>query len=123
MKKKNSPFPLPPLSSLLDENGKIKSDVSWLLELIILGFPKSGTTYLEHNLNSDNSYLIHSEQCKLAANKTDILVPILYQEPPNNVNGLIRGIKCPRLLESEYALANTAQYFPNANFIISTRHP
>ncbi|KAK1741144.1 hypothetical protein QTG54_008396 [Skeletonema marinoi] len=42
---------IPPLKDLIDKNGKVISDISWMLDFAIIGFPKSGTSFLKNYLN------------------------------------------------------------------------
>ena len=42
---------IPPLKDLLDKNGKVINDISWMLDFAIIAFPKSGTSFLKNYLN------------------------------------------------------------------------
>ena len=44
----NNPFhiELPPLEELIDSNGNVIGDISWMLDFAIIAFPKAGTTFV-----------------------------------------------------------------------------
>jgi hypothetical protein len=115
------PRPRPPLSSIV--NGwNITGDPSWLLNLAIVGFPKTGTSTLMKYLHlSPQIQVFDQERCELGYNQHAKLILSLYQDmPPGHY---IRAFKCPRDLEVTLALQNYAHYFPHTDFMVGLRHP
>uniref|UniRef100_A0A7S2EMF7 Sulfotransferase domain-containing protein n=1 Tax=Ditylum brightwellii TaxID=49249 RepID=A0A7S2EMF7_9STRA len=88
-----------------------------------MGFPKCGTTFLYKYLNTSESFILREEHCEMGTkpNKIKDLVFELHHHP--HAGNLKMGIKCPREVETEYSLANYGKFFPNADFIVTTRHP
>jgi len=128
---------LPPISSLINAD-KITNDAKTfsLLDFSIVGFPKTGTTSLHRHLK----YLTISlpkEHCDLATNNTVKLIKDIYtdyeqrmekQQLQKNSNAmldesLLRGIKCPQDISSDWSMHNYGKYFPHTKLIIGIRHP
>ena len=128
---------LPPISSLINAD-KITNDAktSSLLDFSIVGFPKTGTTSLHRHL-SDLTISLPKEHCDLATNNTIKLIKDIYndheqrmeqkllQKSSNAMLGesLLRGIKCPQDISSDWSMHNYAKYFPHTKLIIGIRHP
>jgi hypothetical protein len=121
------PIPRPPLSSLV--NGwNITSDVSWLIQFSIIGFPKSGTsTLMFHLRDHPEIHMFPHERCELSYNKQVHLIEDMYRQFPPATSyskRVVRGIKCPIELENrQLALPNYQKFFPKTDFIVGIRHP
>lgn len=115
------PRPRPPLEAVV--NGwNITGDASWLLNLAIIGFPKTGTSTLMKYLHlSPQVQVFEEERCEMGYNQHAKLMASLYKDMPEG--DLIRGIKCPRDLEVSLALQNYQTYFPQTDFMVGLRHP
>lgn len=115
------PKPRPPLDSIV-QGWNITGDPSWLLNLAIIGFPKTGTSTLMHYLHmSSQVHVFDEERCEMGYNQHVKLIESLYNDiPPGDV---IRGIKCPRDLEIPFALKNYETYFHETDFMVGVRHP
>ena len=100
----------------------ITGNVSWLLDFAIVGFPKAGTStlmlYLENQTQS--VHIFHHERCEMGWNQH---VPLLVDLHRFYQPHLRMGIKCPRDLEVDVALANYNKYFRTTKFIVGIRHP
>ena len=115
------PRPRPPLQSII-QGWNITGDPSWLLNLAIIGFPKTGTSTLMKYLHLvPQIHIFDEERCELGYNQQVRLIDSLYNNiPPGD---MIRGIKCPRDLEVPLALQNYQTYFPKTDFMVGLRHP
>lgn len=115
------PRPRPPLEAVVD-GWKITGDTSWLLNLAIIGFPKTGTSTLMKYLHlSPQVQVFDEERCEMGYNQQAKLMASLYKDMPEG--DLIRGIKCPRDLEQALSLQNYQTYFPQTDFMVGLRHP
>ena len=130
---------LPPISSLIDADGNIVegAQTSGLLDFSIVGFPKTGTTSLLRHL-SDLTISLPKEHCDLATNNTAKLVKDIYDDHAKRLqqqqiskkdnaifdgNQLLRGIKCPQDISSDWSMHNYAKHFPETKLIVGIRHP
>jgi hypothetical protein len=115
------PIPRPPLESIV-QGWNITGDPSWLLNLAIIGFPKTGTSTLMRYLHkSPQVHIFDEERCEMGYNQHVKLMASLYNDVPTG--HYVRGIKCPRDLESSLALVNYQKYFPKTDFMVGLRHP
>ena len=128
---------LPPLSSLINAD-KITNDAkpTSLLDFSIVGFPKTGTTSLHRHL-TDLTISLPKEHCDLATNNTIKLIKDIYTDHEQRMEqqllqknsnimmdeSLLRGIKCPQDISSDWSMHNYAKYFPHTKLIIGIRHP
>ena len=130
---------LPPISSLIDADGNVVegAQTSRLLDFSIVGFPKTGTTSLLRHL-SDLTISLPKEHCDLATNNTAKLVKDIYDDHAQRLhqqqiskkdntifdgNQLLRGIKCPQDISSDWSIHNYAKHFPETKLIVGIRHP
>lgn len=115
------PKPRPPLQSIV-QGWNVTGDPSWLLNLAIIGFPKTGTSTLMKYLDmAPQVQVFDEERCEMGYNQHVRLMESLYRDmPPGDV---IRGIKCPRDLEIPMAIKNYHKFFPNTDFMVGVRHP
>lgn len=115
------PKPRPLLDNIL-QGWNITGDPSWLLNLAIIGFPKTGTSTLMKYLHmSPQIHVFDEERCEMGYNQHVRLMESLYKDmPPGD---MIRGIKCPRDLEVPLALQNYQTHFPKTDFMVGFRHP
>lgn len=119
----------PPLHELVDSSDDtvtgIKSDVSFLLDIAVLGHAKCATTYISKWLQQHPDVaMFHHEVCDLYDSKPALLVRRLYAElPPNNAtHAYQRGFKCPGHF-SRVTLRYLQTYFPHTKLIVGLRHP
>eukprot|EP00986_Skeletonema_menzelii_P012718 scaffold7170_cov80-Skeletonema_menzelii.AAC.1 len=113
---------IPPLKDLLDKNGKVINDISWMLDFAIIAFPKSGTSFLKNYLNeTEESFVYHREFCIKKPSDVTRFVEIYHemhlrflqrqqeqqQQGQGQFNGNQRikfGLKCPGVLYRAYDL-------------------
>lgn len=117
----------PQLSSLLNESieqsdASIISEVEWLLDFAIIGFPKCGTSSLKRWLNTSSSIFLDGYEVNgLSNNKPDDVVQHLYDVVSSQKPKVKVGIKNPTDLESSLQYYN--RYFPNTQLFVLLRHP
>ena len=119
----------PPLDQLIDTSDDtvtgIKSDVSFLLDIAVLGHAKCATTYISKWLQQHPEIqMFDREVCDLYDRKPARLVRRLYTElPPNNAtHAFQRGFKCP----GHFSLTPLGYFrtlFPQTKLIVGLRHP
>ena len=127
---------IPPLKDLIDKNGKVISDISWMLDFAIIGFPKSGTSFLKNYLNqTEETFVYHREFCIKKSSDLTRFVEVYHElhvrfqqqqqvQHNNNNNQRIRfGLKCPGVLYRSHDMNIYKTYFPNTKFIVGIRHP
>ena len=125
----------PPLEDLVDlyddSISGIKSNVSFLLDIAILGHAKCATTFLVEWLQQHNeTALFDREVCDLYDQKPAKLVRRIYQElaqpsattTTTTPSLLLRGFKCPGHF-SRTSLRQLVALFPNTKIMIGLRHP
>jgi len=134
---------LPPLSSLLNpSHTKVIGDISWLLDFAIIGFPKSGTTFLKDYINqTSQTYVYERELCiKKYSDLIDFVelyydlheqynsqqhqqeqggYPSMKDTSPNRIKF---GLKCPGVLYRN-DLSIYKRYFPKTKLIVGLRSP
>jgi hypothetical protein len=140
-----APPPPPPLSDLVDaaaQRVKSPSGVGFLLDFAIVGYPKTGTSFLLDWLAraSDQVLARTSEVHDLADGRVADFVAGLYRLRPGAGNnnsssgggaasspfpgsGYKRGYKAPRDLQIPEAMAALDLYWPGAALIVGLRHP
>jgi hypothetical protein len=113
--------PKPKLTDYI-QGWNITGNVNWLLDFAIVGFPKAGTSTLMLYLQKQTKsiFIFDQERCEMGYNQH---VPLLADLYKNYQPHLKMGIKCPRDLEVDLALANYHQFFPTTKFIVGIRHP
>ena len=116
----------PPMSSVVEKINDVRwnvtSDVRFLLNFSIAGFPKCGTsTMMEYLEKSPYTKVAQKEKCELGYGRQAKLVRDLYEELPEG--RYVRGIKCPRDLENEFSMQNYQKYFRDTHFLVGLRHP
>jgi len=119
----------PPLDQLIhtsdDTITGIKSDVSFLLDIAVLGHAKCATTYISKWLQQHPEIqMFDREVCDLYDRKPARLVRRLYTElPSNNATHVFqRGFKCP----GHFSLTPLGYFrtlFPQTKLIVGLRHP
>ena len=119
-------LPRPDLSSLVHNYSVISTNISWMLDFAVIGFPKCGTTSMLKHLGRHSLIHMHPREiCALPFTRPDKLVEAMYKLPADTTKTRYsRGYKCP--LETEYY--NTAHkyyrdLFPNMRVLIGVRHP
>lgn len=129
---------LPPLSSLIMTDSphyNITSNVEFLLDFVIAGFAKTGTTTLARNFFHSHPEIVlpRAEVHLLTKNEPPgKLVQLMYELDKSAAaaavalpgrNKVIRGYKAPRDIGSFHVLDIYDTYFPNAKLIVGLRHP
>jgi hypothetical protein len=110
----------PPLESLV-QDWHIVGDVSSLLNVAVVAFPKCGTSTLMEHLNTHPEIqMFTKERCDLGSHQETSVVRDLYNMP---LDKPVRGLKCPQQIESTAALESYQKYFPKTKLIVGTRHP
>ena len=123
----------PPLEDLVDLQDDsitgIKSNVSFVLDIAIMGHAKCATTFLVEWLQQHNeTALFDREVCDLYDQKPAKLVRRIYQQlshtgwPTTTLPRLQRGFKCPGHF-SRTTLRQLVALFPNTKIMIGLRHP
>ena len=123
--------PLPDLAELIDErDGSVVGDVSFLLDFAIVGFPKSGTTFMKDYLNrTTGTYVYEREFCmKRDGDVARFVAEYHALHVALNQTDLGRktvsfGIKCPGPLYRANDLVYLREYFPETRLIVGLRHP
>eukprot|EP00567_Pseudictyota_dubia_P012275 CAMPEP_0197439530 /NCGR_PEP_ID=MMETSP1175-20131217/6239_1 /TAXON_ID=1003142 /ORGANISM="Triceratium dubium, Strain CCMP147" /LENGTH=317 /DNA_ID=CAMNT_0042969457 /DNA_START=114 /DNA_END=1067 /DNA_ORIENTATION=+ len=107
-----------------------EDDANKLLDFAIVGFPKTGTSFMEHYLfNTEETHLDNREHCLGKENNIDALENLVnkygFEMDKYTDDGVPvkNAIKCPHELYGEYNLANYERYLPDIKFIVSLRHP
>jgi len=95
-----------------DKNGPI-------LDFIISGFPKCGTTTVSANL----AHLAPMDEGDICTNPAQTVFYAYKSWPPQHgKQKLLRGSKCPRNLETE-AIVKYSNHLPRTKIIMGIRHP
>jgi hypothetical protein len=141
-----APAPPPLLSDLVDaaaQRVKSPSGVGFLLDFAIVGYPKTGTSFLLDWLAraGDQVLASTSEVHDLADGRVADFVAGLYRLRPGAASegnsssssgggaspfpgaGYKRGYKAPRDLQIPGAMSALDLYWPNAALIVGLRHP
>jgi len=135
---------LPPLSSLLNpSHTRVIGDISFLLDFAIIGFPKSGTTFLKDYINqTSQTYVYERELCIKKYSDLIYFVELYYdlheqynsnQQQQQEQGGypsmkdtspsrIMFGLKCPGVLYRN-DLSIYKRYFPTTKLIIGLRSP
>ena len=100
-----------------------------LLDFAVIGFPKTGTSFMEHYLfNTEETFIDNQENCFTDANMDMARHLISTREytlgqTTNDGYRVKNAVKCPKDLMGPYSVANYAENFPEIKFVVSTRHP
>ena len=114
-------YTLPPLETLVTENGTIVGDIQILLHFAIVGFGKCGTTSLLELLRThSNLQALQSEVWALSQDNPARLLRRLHRKLPEN---LPRGYKCPGDVLSSRVLDFYRIYWPTTKLFIGIRSP
>jgi hypothetical protein len=98
-------------------------------DFVILGFPKCGTTFLSDYLsNVEEVYMAPQEMCGFTSNTRihDFFdgSHIRQINATAAANAVVRGFKCPVLMETESILTNAIPFLrDDTKFIVQLRHP
>jgi hypothetical protein len=119
----------PPLQEIVSERDDteigILQDVSFLLDIAVLGHAKCATSYiLDWLQNHPEIQMFDREACDLYDRKPAKLARRLYTElpPDNETHAFQRGFKCPGHF-SRPALSYFNDYFSRTKLIVGLRHP
>jgi len=99
-----------------------------LIDYVVAGFPKCGTTYLQNKIiyPSERLFIPHHETHFLANDKYDEFIEEfanVTQLQQESSKPLLSGYKAPFELGHSRAIANLATLFPDVRMIITLRHP
>jgi Sulfotransferase domain len=107
----------------------IIGDVQHLLDFVIAGHPKTGTTSLMRWLSAHPQVMIQASevQSNLKVGQAGHLVRRLHRmyRPQGNGNhtSTIRGYKAPNEIHFRTGLRVLAKHWPNVRLIVGVRHP
>ncbi len=92
-----------------------------MIDFVIAGFPKCGTTYLQNNIfyESDKVFIPHHETHFLANDKYEEF----QSEFSKNATQKVVGYKSPFELGHQKSLRNLQALFPDVKMVITMRHP
>ena len=100
-----------------------------LLDFSVIGFPKTGTSFMEHYLfNTEETHIDNQENCFTDADM-DMAAHLIttrdYTLGQTTADGyrVQNAVKCPKDLMGPHSVANYARNFPDIKFVVSTRHP
>ena len=100
-----------------------------LLDFAVIGFPKTGTSFMEHYLfNTEETFIDNQENCFTDADM-DMAAHLITTrgytlgETTDDGYRVKNAVKCPKDLMGPYSVANYAKNFPDIKFVVSTRHP
>ena len=116
-----------PIEDLIASNGTVIGDISWMLDFAIIGFPKSGTTFMKGYLNqTDKMYLYEREMCIKHWSDLPGFVKKYHEaheklKQSKQQKRVKFGLKCPGVLYRKSDLAIYQRYFPKTKFIIGLR--
>lgn len=121
----------PPLSSLISDDRKnITAQVDWILDFIVAGHPKCGTTSLMHALYQHPQVLMYNHEVHSLQNgKAAELVELLHSLPESNGTrgrdyySYKRSYKAPNEIRRSLTLWLIRQYFPRTKLVVGLRHP
>ncbi len=99
-----------------------------LIDFVIAGFPKCGTTYLQNHIfyESPSVFIPHHETHYLANDKYEEFRNEFSNANHNNSSRsstVVVGYKSPFELGHEKSLRNLQALFPNIKMIVALRHP
>ncbi|KAL7474794.1 hypothetical protein ACHAW6_000746 [Cyclotella cf. meneghiniana] len=131
----SSPHSIPPIETLIAENGTIIGDISWMLDFAIVAFPKSGTTFMKDYLRQSSQVWMHDREfCMKNAEDVRRFVRVYHdarlgqiqtreqQQNDGNASMIRYGLKCPGVLyRNDIELYRT--YFHRTKLIVGIRHP
>ena len=120
----------PPLHQILSnrtinrhDESNIVGDVSFLLDIAILGHAKTATSYLMKWLRGHpNVQMWDDEVCDLYGYRPANLARKLYTDFPESNVTTHRGFKCPGHFSRSY-LRYFARFFPQVRLVVGVRHP
>lgn len=123
--------PLPDLGELIDErDGSVVGDISFLLDFAVVGFPKSGTTFMKDYLNrTPGAYVYEREFCMKRDGDVARFVSeyhalhVSLNQTDLGEKTVMFGIKCPGPLYRANDLVFLRNYFPLTRLIVGLRHP
>lgn len=122
---------LPDLGELIDErDGSVTGDISFLLDFAIVGFPKSGTTFMKDHLNrTSETFVYEREFCMKRDGDVARFVReyhalhVTLNQTDVGRKTVRFGIKCPGPLYRVRDLVYLREYFPSTRLIVGLRHP
>ena len=112
----------PSLSTIIAGNGTIVGDPQFLLDWVVAGFGKCGTTTMMTWLADHHEVqAFRDEIWELMRSNPRGLIRMLYNElPPGHYK---RGYKAPGDITQSHILNYFGQYWPRTRLIIGVRHP
>ncbi|KAG7355028.1 sulfotransferase family protein [Nitzschia inconspicua] len=114
----------------IKEQRKPTPKVRFLVDYVVAGFPKCGTTALGHWLSShplikdtaEEEHHILMKDMNYTTNRLyeSLLLPWGTDE---NMTAVVRGFRCPHQLHTEWGIRMLSQVFTETKVIVSVRHP
>lgn len=117
--------PYPPLESLV-QSGTIVGDVQFLVDFVIAGFSKCGTSSLSKWLDGHPQILVpQEERYDLIARDPSSLVKRMYKLYKKKAlpKGYIQGYKQPKDVSFPQTVQAWNRYWPKIKLIVTVRHP
>jgi hypothetical protein len=117
--------PYPPWESLV-QNGTVIGDVQFLVDFVIAGFSKCGTSSLSKWLDGHPQILIpQEERYDLIENDPRKLVKRMYRlySKMATPKGYMQGYKQPKDISFPQTIQAWNRYWPKTKLIVTVRHP
>lgn len=98
------------------------------LDFAIIGFPKTGTTFLLDVLGQHPEIVMPpSEFCQIhsvtGANETLDWMQTVQSSSPSRSANFVYGIKCPSMVRNTNAIENLAEMSDKTRLVVGVRHP
>jgi hypothetical protein len=114
-------YALPPLNSIIDEDGNIIGSPQVLLQFAVIGFGKCGTSSLMLWLEQHPQLqMLTSEVWALTAKDPARLIQRLHKKLTLD---LPRGYKCPGDVLAQFVMDYYKLYWPKTKLFVGIRHP
>jgi hypothetical protein len=121
----------PPLDAFWNEEKQTPTpQAKFLLDYVVAGFPKAGTTTLGSWLKSHPSikstkreeYYIWDKDMNSTVRSlyNDLFLP--WQQDENPIQ-MLKGFRCPHQIHTEYGIKMLTEVFQESKLIVSVRHP
>ncbi|GKY98030.1 hypothetical protein MPSEU_000761100 [Mayamaea pseudoterrestris] len=116
------PYALPPLSTILNDDGSVVGNPQILLQFAIVGFGKCGTSSLMHWLEMHPELqMLNQEVWALTGRDPGRLIRRLHRKLRNPLQQ--RGYKCPGDLLAHFVMDYYRNYWPQTKLLVGVRHP
>ena len=115
------PLALPPLETIIDEDGNVIGNPQVLLQFSVIGFGKCGTSSLMHWLEMHPELqMLNQEVWALTGRDPARLIRRLHKKLTANLK---RGYKCPGDVLAQFVMEYYRKYWPRTKLFVGIRHP